>query len=330
MSLYYLIPDRIGKYDLEQKPSSHNHGGGLAVKAQRAIQAWSAFYTVNVIAQIYDALSPEFLVVDPFWFQSQPDIEVAITNYEKARALYKILYTSELTLLEIPAKLRHRIVNASHVVTTPCDWFSDWCTMQSINSIRLCDPVPESMFYRPATTKIMSVVAMGRISTDKNSAKVIDIFRALKDEPIRTIYIGGANLWGHSNLIDEKLESDMRVVADEFHYNLSQSEIASQLPKISCAIFDTFHETVSESNLECCMGGVMGFYGGHGLWDERPGIRGLESVSDFVDALRYATDNFSRPPVERKRIEQWALRNCSYTQFLEEWKGVLAYARSTG
>ena len=299
----------------------------MAVKAKRAIQAWSGFYVVNVISQIDDALSPEFLVVEPYWFWEQPDMEDAVTNYEKAKSLYKILYSSELTLLEIPTTLRHRIVNASHVVTTPCDWLSGWYTMQDIDSIRLCDPVPESEFYRPDTTKTMSVVAMGRISTDKNSAKVIDIFQALKDEPIRTIYIGGANMWGDSDIVDEKLESDLRVVADEFHHNLPQSEIASQLSKISCAIFDTFHETGSESNLECCMAGVTGFYGVHGLWDERPGIRGLESVFDFVEALRYTTDGFSRPPVERKRIEQWALRNCSYTQFLEEWKGVLAHVR---
>lgn len=338
MKLNYLIPDRFGKYDLNAVPSKQNPGGGMGTKAQRAIEAWSRFYDVMQTENIETCLADAPLVVEPLWFQYRGhqnlsfvgDIEIAVEAYERHQSKIKILYSTELLMLEIPTPLRHRIFKASSVVTTPCKWLSGIYEMQGIHSLPLCDPVPESTFYNPDTPKTLSIVAIGRISTDKNSEKVLEIFKALKDKPIKTIYIGGSDLWGHTNAIDSQLEREIRANCDEFHHNLSQHELATHLSSISCGIFDTYHDTGSESNLEACAAGIVSFYGSHGLWQERPGIHNLYTVQDFVDAIAKHTQDFTTPPAaeDRRKAETWALTNCSYNQFMKEWQEVLKYARA--
>ena len=336
MKLNYLIPDRFGKYNLNTSPSRQNPGGGLGTKAQRAIEAWSSYYEVNVTEHIEECLESELLVVEPYWFRSRGhqklkniDVGQAVEAYTSYAAKIKILYSTELSMLEIPAGIRHRIFEASDVVTTPCDWLRDFYEMQSVRSMRLCDPVP-SVFYEPNSRKTVSVVAMGRISTDKNTEKILEIFKALKGKPIQKIYIGGAALWGHTDPVDESLERAIHAESDELHYNLTQPQIVEKLAEAGCAVFDTFHDTGSESNLEACMAGVVSFYGSHGLWNERPGVHNLQTVSEFVKAIAEMTQSFTEPPLEeeRQKTEQWAIANCSYDQFLKQWKDIFAYARS--
>ena len=78
------------------------------------------------------------------------------------------------------------------------------------------------------------------------------------------------------------------------------------------------------------MAGVLSFHGCHGLWSERPGVHNLHTVSDFVEAIAKETNNFKRPPLKTRRqeAERWALANCSYGQFLTEWKEILRHANS--
>ena len=336
MKLNYLIPDRFGKYNLNTAPSPQNPGGGLGTKAQRAIEAWGSYYEVNVTEHIEDCQNSELLVVEPYWFRARGhqnlqniDMDQAIEAYTSHAATIKILYSTEISMLEIPAGIRHRIFEVSDVVTTPCAWLRDFYEMQSVGSMRLCDPVPPE-FHGPDSQKTLSVVAMGRISTDKNAEKILKIFKALRGKSIKKIYIGGASLWGHADPVDEGLERAIRAESDEFHYNLTQPQVAETLAEAGCAVFDTFHDTGSESNLEACMAGVVSFYGSHGLWTERPGVHNLQTVSEFVEAIAGMTQSFTEPPMaeERQKTEEWALANCSYSQFLNQWKDVLAYARS--
>lgn len=334
MKLTYLVPDRFGMYKINVVPSHRNPGGGMGVKVQRAIEVWESFYDVKV-TEILDS-SLDFVVVDPLWFKWLGRYELHSRDYDEVVGRYedfsgvKILYSTELALLEIPVQYRERIVRASTVVTTPCEWLSGLYRMQNIPSVRLCDPVPESIFYNPSISKTLSVVAMSRISMDKNSEVVLEIFKALEGKPITRIYIGGADLWGGENSADSELECEIRRYCDEFYHNLAQPEIARKLATIGCAIFDTFHDTASESNLEACMSGITSFYGGHGLWDERPGVKGLERVDEFVKAIGDVTNNFTVPPSDtyRKESEEWALSHCSYKQFLKEWKDIWSYVRS--
>ena len=337
MILRYVIPDKFGKYQLDKPPSPQNPGGGVGTKSQRAVEAWSYYYDVEIGETI--ELDTECLVVDPLWFRcrghhdlanlDEEEMDYAVTAYENHQAKIKVLYSTELSMLEIPHAFRHRIFQASTVVTTPCRWLEGLYNMQNVASLSLCDPVPESVFYDPESEKELSVVAMGLISSDKNSEMVSTIFKALEGK-MKRIYLGSAGLWGGVDPLDRKLEYEISENCDEFHGNVSQSQVAVQLKRAACGVFVTFHETGSESNQESSMAGVASCYGEHGLWLERPGLTNLDTVSDFVNALSFLTKGFTELPIDphRQEAEQWAMDNCSYTAFLSQWKDVLDYARS--
>ena len=156
----------------------------------------------------------------------------------------------------------------------------------------------------------------------------MEIFRALKAHPIQTVYIGGAALWGDARWQDKAIEREMRVVVDEFHGSLAQVPLSRAIASMACGLFDSFHDSCSASNLEALMGGVRCFYGLHGCWEHRPGVHGLNTVQEFVDALAQETDGFTRGPDENHAAaaRAWALENYSQHRFLDDWMGVLQYA----
>lgn len=332
MKIHYLIPDRFGLFNLELPPSMKNKGGGASAKVQRVIEALGQYYEVVVTDSMPDEKA-DCILTDPIWFRFQefhsPEyLYKMVEIYENYPARLKILCSTELALLELPYEARERIVQASSVVSTPCKWLSGLYNVHGITNVRLCDPVP-SIFYNPNEKKTVSVVGMSLISSIKNSERILEIFKALEGKSIKRIYIGSADLWGEPNRYSIALEDAIRSNCDTFYRNLHQRGVATELMNVGAGIFDTYHDTGSESNLEALMSGVVGLYGSHGLWAERPGVHGLETADDFVDSLAELTDGFTKPPPKEKRIESedWALQNCSYDHFLMEWRDLLAHVK---
>ena len=73
------------------------------------------------------------------------------------------------------------------------------------------------------------------------------------------------------------------------------------------------------------MAGVLCLYGLHGAWADRPGIHGLDSIEDFVDALSAATENFTRLPDSDyfDEARRFAMENYSSETFLKNWSDIL-------
>ena len=328
MKIVYGMPDRFGKYRLDQPVSRYNPGGGISTKAQRVFQAWSEWYDVEMVEPWWKDMDPRaYLVVDPLSFRFIPeDTELGqvVEAYERHPAPFKVLYGSELAIMCLPFEERTRIFQASTLVTTCCDFQEGLFQALGQRSLRFCDPVPESVFYNPLHEKELSLVVCGSISDCKQSFKVVDIFKALKGK-LKLIYVGGADLWGQTFSENERIATEIRRLADEFHYNVSQAEVARIFARASCGIFDTAHETCSESNQEFLMSGGRCYYGLHALWEERPGVHGLEDALSFVSAISSETQAFKALPVPRYRAESetWALEHCSYAAFMQQWKEVV-------
>ena len=116
----------------------------------------------------------------------------------------------------------------------------------------------------------------------------------------------------------------MRFVADKYYNNQPLASLLKLLSGYSCAIFDSFHDSCSASNLAALMMGVRCFYGLHGCWRERPGVHQLDSVENFVDALKRETEDFSTIP---KSDAAWAVERYSLDAFLRDWSTLLAEIR---
>ena len=328
--IFYLTVGRYHEYNPTLPPGEDNPGGGISDKTAAVLKAWRRFYRVGVSERIADYPTANILVVEPLWFKLRgglhdelqaPDMEEAVREYEQYDAEFKILYLSEFSFLKIPSVYRQRILDASIVVTSNCAFQQQFFAQLGIETKQLCDPVDVPFNIQLAPEKTVAVCALGRISTVKNSGKVIEIFQALKDLPIETVYIGDAALWGESAGEDKILEAEMRFVADKYYSNQPLTSLLKLLSGYSCAIFDSFHDSCSASNLAALMMGVRCFYGLHGCWRERPGVHQLDSAENFVDALKRETEDFSTIP---KSDAAWAVERYSLDAFLRDWSTLLA------
>ena len=321
--IIYAVPNRFVNYSPTEPVSSTNKGGGVSTKSHRVCEAWDQYYDVVMMEGFDQYPKAHTLVFEPLMIRLARNSEQVIQAYANHDAALKVLYCSEQSILEIPKKIRDVLFKISSVVTTCCDFQADQLVTMGYSSIRLCDPIPP-LFFNSDSTKDLSVMGIGLISYQKNSEQMVEIFKQLSKYKVRTVYIGGASLWGSEAPADSRLENELRKYCTEFHHNVAQSQVASVMHGISMGVFNTYHETCSESNQEANAAGVLGFYGGHSLWLERPGIHGLVTAEDYVDSMASKTKGFTELPDADYRLEaeSWAQAHCSYKTFIDQWQEV--------
>ena len=334
MHIFYLTVDRYRDYRIDIRPGETNPGGGISTKTQVVLEAWRRFYDVGCGQTIEDSKDADILVVEPLWFLLRgglcteieaPDLEASIQAYEQHPARLKILYLSELSFARIKRSDRDRIAAASTVITSNCEFQRGFFDVLGYRTQRLCDPV-SSVYDQPDDSqRELSVMAVGRVSQVKNTPKLVHIFDELNYLGVKTIFVGNATLWGDAWYNDKSIERDMQSVASVYYPSLTPPELAELWSRASCGIFDSFHDSCCASNLESLMAGVLCLYGLHGAWADRPGIHGLDSIEDFVDALSAATENFTRLPDSDyfDEARRYAMENYSPEAFLKNWSDIL-------
>ena len=336
MDLVYWTVGRYVNYDPLKPPGVLNPGGGFPTKTAMLREVWNDFYRTGITE--HPAAYPEasILVVEPIWFRLRgsdlgdlytPDLEMAVSEYEKYSAKIKIVYATEFAFMKLPRAYRDRIVGCSSVVTSCCPYQRGLFDMLGIPTSPLCDPISDVWFYHPEIQKELSVFGMSHISSNKNSQKVVEVFQALRDKPIKKVYIGDAALWGRRNMNREgkRLEKEIRKVADVFYESVPPVELGQILGGLSLGIFDTFHDTASFSNIESLMSGAVCLYGLHGAWEGRPGFHNLDTVDDFVGCLARLTDDFTCLPAKEyvDQARAWAVENHGVYRFREDWSKLL-------
>ena len=334
MHIFYLTLDRYRDYRIDIPPGETNPGGGISTKTQVVLEAWRRFYDVGCGENIEDSKGAEILVVEPLWFLLRgglhtgievPDLEASIQAYEQHPARLKILYLSELSFARIKRRDRDRIAAASTVMTSNCEFQGGFFEVLGYPTQRLCDPV-SSVYYQPDDSRReISVMAVGRVSQVKNTPKLIHIFDELNHLGVKTIFVGNASLWGDVWHNDKVIEREMQSIASVYYPSLTPPELAQLWSRASCGIFDSFHDSCCASNLEALIAGILCFYGLHDAWTDRPGIHGLDSIEDFVEALSAATENFTSLPDSDyfDEARRYAMENYSSETFLKDWSEIV-------
>lgn len=314
----YFIPSYFMGYDRDESGVS----GGMRVKTSSVVQAVQKVYHITMSDKLED-LTDKIMLVEPLSIQMHHDPESALAQLEDHPAK-KILACSELAMLRIKGSYRDRLLKMSNVVTASCEYLMKILTALGANNVLVFNDAVDCELFKPKR-KHKYIVCTGLISTYKNSEFIVDLFKRLWDEKknYKTVYIGGANLWGNATKKDFELEAEIKSYSDIFLENVSVNVVAKWLSKAAIYVNDTIHDVFSQSHAEALMSGCLMVCGCHPIYQERPGIHGLVGVDEFMDVLNKETDKFDRLPDVPSSHRDWAVANLSGDAFLSRLQEVL-------
>lgn len=330
MIIDYLVPKMYTKFDLEATRSA---GGGMQPNINARKTALESRYKVNLVSEI-DTLKSEFCLVECLWFAQEwkKDVspeKLATTYAERIDAFCKtkstkVVVCSELQIARlhwwVRAKIKH--FPAGLVVNDRCLW--DITVALDITPIGyLCDAIDPYLF-KPGK-KELSVIALGGLKHIKNPYLIFEVFRKLEGTGIKRIFIGSAGIWSNEKRPEDiRLEKEIKACTDLWIPNASYIDTAYHLSSGAIAINDTWHDISSRSNQEQLMSGLVSIGGKHPLFENRPGIHGLETADDFIAAIQVLTDNYTQIPYKAcQKSRDWALKHVSTDMFLQQFDQIL-------
>ena len=334
MKIDYLVPNIFTNFDLQ---AVRNAGGGMSPNVNARFNALRQYYDVRLISDV-DAMKSDFCLVESLWFSLSRDwgekphysqSELHKRHADRMKKFYetpcvKVVTCCELELARIPwwsqAKVKH--FPAGVVVNVP--YLFPIIEALGIMPIGyLCDAVDPYLF-KPAK-KEMSVIAVGGLKHIKNPYLIFEVFEKLKDSGMKRIYVGSAEIWSHeARPEDMALTKQIDACTDVWIKNASYVDTAYHLSTAAIGINDTWHDVSSRTNQEMLMSEVISIGGMHPLFDGRPGIHGLKTADEFVEAIREITNDFTEIPVEMgKAGRDWALKNVATDVFLEQFNTII-------
>ena len=327
--LNFLVPKGYSQFNLYKGIGKGNAGGGIAVKYARCVEAAEPYWESQRIESI-DAMDGDILCAEFNSFMVE-DWAECVKSFLTAPARIKILCMSDLSVLKAPKKMVSYLIEGAHgrpgadFVTHNCKYQQRLLQCVGIsNSLPLCDPVPETLFY-PAVKKLR-ITAIGQIAWYKRSDAVLALFEGLKDSDIETCYIGGADFWGNVPVLDKDKETHERIkeVADEFIENASTLEVASKVNTSTYYGHFSIHDVANQAGQENLLAGNTIFSLTHPINKERPGIQ-LASVIEMVDVIRAYDKKTMQQSSEKAR--KFGLENYSYGVYQEQLSTILRMAR---
>ena len=339
MKIDYLIPEMYLDFDME---AQRNAGGGMIPNIHARANALRQWYDVRLISDVKEIQS-DVCLIEALWFCMAHDWQFVTGENEDTEGEWKALYSQrlddlfdgkssvrkivtccELEIARLPwwARAKFNHYPAGVVMNTPYLW--NIVSALGINPIGyLCDAVDPDLF-KPAK-KELSVIAVGGLKHIKNPYLIFEVFDKLKDSGMKRVYIGSAQIWSNENRAeDAALASQIHEHADVWIENASYLETAYHLSSAGIGINDTWHDVSSRTNQEMLMSGVISIGGQHPLFEGRPGIHGLETADDFVEAIWEVTNEFSEIPAEKGlQGRDWALENVSTDAFLAQFNELI-------
>ena len=317
----YLVPGHFERFDPRISQGVTNPGGGVRTKIFSVLKALSE-QGVNLRTSV-SSLRNHFVLVEPIVFQNR---DYPFLNEFASYSGVKVLYSTEMHPLKWVGNFRDNVIREFDYVTYCCEFQRKlWDAMGIKNIHLLTDPIDTDLFI--PLEKRLQVIAVGRISSIKNSEFIRDLFAKLQPiKGVSTCYVGGASLWGGQLRSDVMLELEIRNVVDVFVENCPQSVLAGYFGQSSFFVANNFHETFSESQAEALSAGCVSVCGGHPLFSERPGFFTKSGVDATFSVLESVTEGFTRLPESDlfDRSRAWAIENVGFNAFNRQLSAVLS------
>lgn len=323
-----ICPVGLAKHDPNLISGVLNPGGGMQTKILSVISVLSKRYKLNLIDSFANQKS-DIVLIEPLTPRLlEQDLERWVADLHACSAK-KVLYCSEMEISRWSPNFLKRVLEGVDIVTANTKYQERLIRTLSkgeCHAFHLCDPIDESLF-RPAEDKKLRAFSAGRVSKDKNSHFLVEVFAKIKrvyGGLVEVAYFGSANLWGHETPEDLEVQRHLEAVCDVFMGGMRRNEVASTFGESLIFIGKSKHDVYASTHAESLAAGCISVGGGHPLYGERPGISGLKTVDDFVDAIGELLDLRAS---EIKRASQesrdYILQNCGFTAFLGQFERIM-------
>lgn len=323
-----IYPVGLAKHDPDLMSGVLNPGGGMQTKLLSVTSVLSKRYKLNLIDS-FEARKSDFIIIEPLTLRLlDRDFDKWVEELHACDAK-KILYCSEMEISRWSPQSLMRILEGVDIVTVNTKYQESLIQTLSngeCHPFRLCDPIDESLF-RPSAEKKLRVFSAGRVSEDKNSHFLAEVFSELKKvlgSYVEVAYFGSANLWGHATPKDLQIQGRLEQVCDVYIGGMRRNELASLFGESLVFIGKSKHDVYSSTHAEVLSAGCISVGGGHPLYAERPGISGLKSVNEFVDEVSSVLD-LGQEELQRASEESrdYILQHCGFEAFLRQFERIL-------
>ena len=323
----YLTHQKWIDYNVNVRPEVQGHGGGMAVKTQRIIEALGRRYNIQATSDI-EKIDAPYVLVEPLYLtlfkpKDQPEL-----HWEKLVALGElasqgrtlILVCSEWELMRWQPVFREKVLATFDKITCNCEYQANLFNYFGVKPDGiLCDPIQADLFCPPKNDDPdLIVLATGHISWQKNTEAVIEVFGQLMEQGIQTSYIGSADLWGKNETeYNKELETDLKQVTTHYHKSLSQQEVVSEMQKAKVGLWCAMHETYGQGFAELLSCGRPVIAHDHGLRNERPYYDvDIDTILNLLTSEETWTS-------ASKEARDWTNKNVSYDVFLQQFSEVI-------
>ena len=199
-------------------------GGGVRTKIDNIEQAGIPIISMIPLCETFGLLiEPTSLNHHPEYDSTRKGFDLNIEDLEELRA-FKACWAEEQQLLRWEGHKRDKFLSKVDAVFVCNNYLKDILRVYVRQPISILRTPIDSFRFRPRSKK-KQIVAMGRVSIEKNIECIIEFYRTLPDGWDK-IYIGNVDLWGtEPKPIDKLLEGRLKNVCD-WMPSLTQGSVA--------------------------------------------------------------------------------------------------------
>lgn len=293
--LQFLTLENYAGYDLEKLPSENPQGGGMSMKWARIEALCNHYFIDYELNTAHDGISDDaglVMDVDYVYHLWRTGGFEAFMDWLVNRQSRTVLMCTTRMALRMPKNVLVGVVNECSAVGSSCKFVQRLLRYHGVSSQLFVDPILDSYSENAVGVERENrVIATGQISWFKNTRQVIDVFTALKDSPIRTMYVGGAGFWSNHFVNDSSMsmQHELERICDEYIEEATESEFAKLLYGSRFGLWCAWHDCSAYSLFEMMYAGVIPVCVPHGLADDLD-VRTFDSADKMAEAILELSD----------------------------------------
>ena len=259
-------------------------GGGVRTKIDNIERAGIPIISLIPLCETFGLLvEPTSLNHHPDRSSSRNGFDLNMEDLEELRA-FKVCWAEEQQLLRWEGHKRDKFLSKVDAIFVCNNYLKNILRVYVRQPISILRTPIDAFKFRPRTKK-KQIVAMGRVSIEKNIECIIEFFRILPSGWDK-IYIGNVDLWGtEPKPIDKLLEGRLKNVCDWLP-SLSQDRVAEIAGESWGYINLARYDVGCLSFLEFGMAGANCFCSNfHLMFDEYDFVNRVHSPDDAVTKI---------------------------------------------